>query len=653
MSSQKSFYLTTPIYYVNSVPHLGTAYTTIAADALARYRRLRGDDVFFLTGLDEHGQKVEQAAEENGVTPQEWVDRMARQVPRGVGDARHLQRRLHPHHRAAARARRRRRSSRCSTTAATSTRALRGLVLRPVRDLLHRGAARTRTTPARSAAATSSSSARTTTSSSSRRTRTGCSSYYEANPRLHPARDAPQRGALVREGRPARPVDLARQREVGHPAAVRREPHHLRVVRRAHQLHHGHRLRRPRPTAEEFAKRWPAQFHFVGKDIIRFHCVIWPAMLMAAGLPLPETRLRARLPAHQGREDEQVQGQRDGAGRPRREVRRRRLPLLLPARRAVRHRRLDLARGDGAALQRRPRQRLGQPVLAAVQHGRQVLRRRRAGAAPRRARPTTTPSSSRSPTALPAAFEARMDALDYAGALEAAWELVKRTNRYIEDAAPWNLAKSEETVPRLHAVLYNALEAVRIAALFTAPVMPATSRRGLVAPRPGRSARRHRHRRRGRVGPPAGRQPGRQGRGALPAHRRRRRVGAHDRRDTARRARRCSPTPRAARSPRPTSAASRSPTRTRTSTCSRTRPRRSRAPRARASASSRPSPIPTRGRRSARIDDAATAWLDERARACLDGDSGRPRRRRSLPQVRVIVGVHPHNAKDFTPEVEA
>ena len=75
--SQQSFYLTTPIYYVNSIPHLGTAYTTIAADVLARYRRMLGDDVFFLTGLDEHGQKIAQAAEENGATPQEWVDTIA------------------------------------------------------------------------------------------------------------------------------------------------------------------------------------------------------------------------------------------------------------------------------------------------------------------------------------------------------------------------------------------------------------------------------------------------------------------------------------------------------------------------------------------------------------------------------------------------
>ena len=62
MSNRDTFYITTPIYYVNDVPHIGHAYTTVAADVLARYWRLRGRDVFFLTGLDEHGQKVQQAA---------------------------------------------------------------------------------------------------------------------------------------------------------------------------------------------------------------------------------------------------------------------------------------------------------------------------------------------------------------------------------------------------------------------------------------------------------------------------------------------------------------------------------------------------------------------------------------------------------------
>ena len=79
MSAPNTFYITTPIYYVNDVPHIGHAYTTIAADVLARYWRLRGRDVFFLTGLDEHGQKVQQAAAKAGIDPQAHCDRLAPQ----------------------------------------------------------------------------------------------------------------------------------------------------------------------------------------------------------------------------------------------------------------------------------------------------------------------------------------------------------------------------------------------------------------------------------------------------------------------------------------------------------------------------------------------------------------------------------------------
>src|SRR5581483_7089111 len=71
------FYVTTPIYYVNGAPHIGHAYTSIASDVLARWKRLDGFDVFFLTGTDEHGQKVEQAAQAEGISPQALTDRIS------------------------------------------------------------------------------------------------------------------------------------------------------------------------------------------------------------------------------------------------------------------------------------------------------------------------------------------------------------------------------------------------------------------------------------------------------------------------------------------------------------------------------------------------------------------------------------------------
>src|SRR6267378_3821761 len=74
MAAPGSFYVTTPIYYVNAAPHLGHAYTTIAADVMARHHRQRGDEVFFLTGTDEHGEPVADAARAQGVSPQELAD---------------------------------------------------------------------------------------------------------------------------------------------------------------------------------------------------------------------------------------------------------------------------------------------------------------------------------------------------------------------------------------------------------------------------------------------------------------------------------------------------------------------------------------------------------------------------------------------------
>ncbi|HQU02446.1 MAG TPA: class I tRNA ligase family protein, partial [Acetobacteraceae bacterium] len=81
-----SFYITTPIFYVNGAPHIGHAYTSIAADVIARFKRLDGFDVLFLTGTDEHGQKVEAAARAAGLEPQEFTDRISSQF-RQMADA--------------------------------------------------------------------------------------------------------------------------------------------------------------------------------------------------------------------------------------------------------------------------------------------------------------------------------------------------------------------------------------------------------------------------------------------------------------------------------------------------------------------------------------------------------------------------------------
>ena len=95
------YYITTPIYYVNDAPHIGHAYTTLACDALARFKRLDGYHVHFLTGTDDHGQKVEKSAQAAGMEPQAFTDQVSGNFRRLAAGHELHERRLHPHHRAA------------------------------------------------------------------------------------------------------------------------------------------------------------------------------------------------------------------------------------------------------------------------------------------------------------------------------------------------------------------------------------------------------------------------------------------------------------------------------------------------------------------------------------------------------------------------
>ena len=95
------FYISTPIYYINAEPHLGHAYTTMVADAIARAHRLMGDEVFFLTGTDEHGQKVERAAHKAGLADERLRRSDGPEVPRHPAGVEYRERRLHSHHRSA------------------------------------------------------------------------------------------------------------------------------------------------------------------------------------------------------------------------------------------------------------------------------------------------------------------------------------------------------------------------------------------------------------------------------------------------------------------------------------------------------------------------------------------------------------------------
>ena len=238
-----AFYVTTPIYYVNAAPHLGHAYSTIGADVLARHMRQRGEDVFFLTGTDEHGEPVAQAAEREGVTPQELADRNAQRFQRSDAAHRRLQRLLHPHERRRAQGRGSRRSCSASTTTATSTRASTRAGTAPAARTSRPSRRSGRTTRARSTTSRSTASARRTGSSGSPPSRSRSSASTPSG-RLRAPALALQRGALVHHAA-ASTTSRSRRSKIDWGVEVPWDPRAglLRLVRRAAQLLHRALLR--------------------------------------------------------------------------------------------------------------------------------------------------------------------------------------------------------------------------------------------------------------------------------------------------------------------------------------------------------------------------------------------------------------------------
>ena len=281
-----SYYVTTPIYYVNGEPHLGHAYTTIAADVLARHMRQRGEDVFFLTGTDEHGEPVAQAAEREGITPRELGDRNADALPGPGGDAS-----TPPTT-----------SSSAPPTPSTSTK-----VAEVVQRIYDNGHVYEGTYEGWYCPRCADFKTESEIEEGNR-----CpihlielerekednwffrlSAFQEPLERLYaeqpdcvrPAEPL-QRGALVHQGRAATTSRSAARGSSGACRSRGTERRSFYVWFDA-LLNYYTALSYAREGEDLTERFWPADVHLIGKDILKFHAVIWPALLMAADIEVP------------------------------------------------------------------------------------------------------------------------------------------------------------------------------------------------------------------------------------------------------------------------------------------------------------------------------------------------------------------------------
>lgn len=460
-----TFYVTTPIYYVNSVPHLGSAYTTVAADVVARFKRLCGYDVFFLTGTDEHGQKVAKAAADAGKEPKDWADEVVthfyaawKQLAISNDDFIRTTDERH------------------SEGARKFLQLLydKGDIYLDAYEGWYCVQCETFWLPSQLIDENECPDCRRETSFVKEENYFFRLSKYQepllAHIREHPDFIQP----LVRRNEIVSFVEQGlRDQSVSRTSLTWGIPcpfdeKHVMYVWVDALLNYITGIGYGRDE-KLFAKYWPAQWHLIGKDILRFHCVIWPAMLMAAGLPLPERVFAHGFLLAEGERMSKSKGNVVS-------------PSELIAKFGVDGYRYYFMREmsfglDGSVSMESMIARfnadlsndLGNLVTRVIA----MVEKYTDGVVPEPGPEEDSDAELKELSkGLFRQVEARLDALNYSDALSAIWEFVAKTNRYVDRNTPWDLAKEALMEERLHTVLYNCLETLRQIAIVVWPFMP-------------------------------------------------------------------------------------------------------------------------------------------------------------------------------------
>ncbi len=464
----RSFYITTPIYYVNDVPHLGHAYTTIAADALARYHRARERDTYFLTGTDEHGQKIEEAATARGKTPQALADDVVERFRDtwrvlAVSEDDFIRTTEARHKRVVADMWNRLEAAgdiylgRYDGWYCVSCEAYyaAGNLEDGDRCPVHK----------RPAAWVSEPSYYFRMS----RYEQALLRHFEENPTfVQPESYRNEIVSFIKGG--LRDLSVSRT-TFGWGVPVPGTDDHVIYVWIDALTNYISAL--GDIGSEKYERYWPATCHLIGKDILRFHAVYWPCMLMSAGLPLPDTiythgwwtvrgeKMSKSMPATRV-DPNLVAG--DISADALRYFLLREVPLGLDGdftyEALIGRYNADLANDLGNLLNR--------TLTMTVKFLGGDLPAARAELA------DSEPHAGMRRVAVDAVKEAgdAFEAYAPSRALEAIWRLVREANRYVDTAQPWKLAKDPDRRAELEHTTHGFLEALYWAARMVAPVMP-------------------------------------------------------------------------------------------------------------------------------------------------------------------------------------
>lgn len=456
-------YLTTPIYYVNDKPHVGHAYTSLAADVLARWKRLAGGEVFFLTGTDEHGQKVEKAARDAGEDPQAFTDRVSgafRELCGTMGfsnDA--FIRTTEARHRRACQALWTRLSDRGEIYLGgyEGWYAVRDEAFYGEDELTERDGVRYAPSGAPVEWVTEPSYFFRLSAWQER-----LLAFYEANPDfIAPATRRNEVIAFVKAGL----QDLSISRTSfrwGVP--VPGDDAHVMYVWLDALTNYITALGWPEDG--EAWRFWPADVHFVGKDILRFHAIYWPAFLMAAGLQPPKRVFAHGWWTNEGQKISKSLGNVID-------------PVALVAEFGLDPVRYFLLREvpfgqDGdfsrAALVNRTNGELADVLGNLANRVLNLITKNCEGNLP--ALGDFPAPLAEAAASLPARMEALLDRQEFHLALEAAFALAREANGYVTQEAPWALKKTDPA--RMAHVLRHLHDALRALATALTPFMPAT-----------------------------------------------------------------------------------------------------------------------------------------------------------------------------------